>query len=302
MGTPAFAVPSLRALHRAHEVVAVYTSPDRPAGRGLRLQQSDVKRAAIELGLRVEQPATLKTPEAIETLAGLAPDVIAVAAYGLILPVAALAVPRLGALNVHASLLPRWRGAAPIERAILAGDELTGVSIMRMEAGLDTGDYAMQVAVPVDDASAGELRTALAEAGARALVEVLGDLVAGTSVWTTQDESAVTYAAKIMAGDVALAPALTVVEAMRRVRASGPAAPSRLELDGRLIVVQALSASGTDAEPGHIAVDRSGLHLGFADGAATLIRVKPAGKGAMDGASFARGAHLAADAVWGAAR
>jgi len=300
MGTPAFAVPSLRALAAVHEVVAVYTAPDRPAGRGLRVQSSPVADAARDLGIRLEQPATFRDPGAVRVLEGFAPDIVAVAAYGSILPPAALSAARLEPLNVHASLLPRWRGAAPIERAILAGDEVTGVSIMRMEAGLDTGPYAMQVAVPVDDADATELRTVLADMGAAALSAVIEQLGRGTAVWATQDESRVTYAAKISAADVMLSPDLRVIEALRRVRASGPNAPSRMLLDGRALVVESLGSSDVAADAGGVVVDRSGVHLGLADGSVTLHRVRPAGKGSMDGAAFARGAHLPADARWGA--
>jgi methionyl-tRNA formyltransferase len=183
MGTPDFAVPSLRALAAAHDVLAVYTAPDRPAGRGLHLQPSAVKVAADAMGLDVAQPESFKDVAAVESLTALHPDVLCVAAYGLILPRAALDAPRLGSLNVHASLLPRWRGAAPIERAILAGDDLAGVSIMLMEEGLDTGPFALQVAVPVLEAVAAELRSALAQAGARALLAVLDEMTTGVVSW-----------------------------------------------------------------------------------------------------------------------
>lgn len=301
MGTPEFAVPSLLTLARAHDVVAVYTAPDRPAGRGLRPRASAVKAAAAELGLAVAQPASLRDPSEIAVLAALQPDVVAVAAYGLVLPPAALSVARLGPVNVHASLLPRWRGAAPVERAILAGDELAGVSIMRMEEGLDTGPYALQVAVPVGDATADELRGALADAGARALASVVELMAAATVQWTVQDESRVTYAAKVFSGDVALTPELTVAQASRRVRASGRTAPSRVSLGGGLLTVEALVASSVSVAPGVVVIDRDGLHIGLADGAATLVRVRPAGRASMDGAGYARGARLGPDACWGPA-
>lgn len=299
MGTPEFAVPSLSALVATQDVVAVYTAPDRPAGRGLRLQASPVKVAAEQAGLDLEQPASLKDPAAVSRLAALRPDVVCVAAYGLILPPAVLAVPTHGCVNVHASLLPRWRGAAPIERAILAGDTVTGVSIMLMDEGLDTGPYAAQLAVPVDDATAGELRVALAQAGARLLSGVLADLARGSVTWMPQDAARATYAAKISAGDVELSPLLCVVDAARRVRASGRTAPSRTVLDGRVMTVEQLSRSDETLAPGRVAFDRSGLRLGFADGSLTVDRLRPAGKSSMGGAEFARGARLADGAFWG---
>jgi methionyl-tRNA formyltransferase len=302
MGTPEFAVPSLHALAAEHEVVGVYTAPDRPAGRGLNLRPSPVKVAAVTLGIPVFQPATLRDPSAVETLAALRPDLIAVAAYGLILPPAVLDAPRFGALNVHASLLPRWRGAAPIERAILAGESLVGVSIMRMEEGLDTGPFAMQVVVPAGVASSEELRCTLAEAGARVLMAVIGEVAAGCVVWTSQDESAATYAAKITRADVALSPNLSVAEAIRRVRASGTTASSRAVLDGKAVSVQRLISSGEPVAPGRVFVNEGGLLIGLADGTARVERLTPAGKGPMDGASFARGARLSPDARWEATR
>jgi len=162
MGTPAFAVPTLDALLGAHDVAAVYCRPDRASGRGRKVVASPMKEQALAAGVPVEQPATLRDPEAVATLSSYAPDVIVVAAYGLILPPEVLAVPQHGCLNVHGSLLPRWRGAAPVQRAILAGDEVTGVSIMQMEEGLDTGPWCLQVSVPVDEKSADEPAVELA--------------------------------------------------------------------------------------------------------------------------------------------
>ena len=194
MGTPEFAVPTLAALvERGHEVVAVYTQPPRPAGRGKLSQTSPVQRAAEARGIAVRCPASLKGAEAQAEFAELGADVAVVAAYGLILPRGVLDAPRLGCLNVHASLLPRWRGAAPIQRAILAGDTTTGVTIMRMEAGLDTGPMLLGEAVPVGRKTAGELTGELAEIGARLMLEVLAD-------WPTeipQPDESVTYAPKV---------------------------------------------------------------------------------------------------------
>ena len=177
-GTPDFAVPPLEALHATgHDLVAVYTQPDRPAGRGQALTASPVKRRALELGLTVEQPATLKSPDAVERLRSFDADLMVVVAYGLILPQAVLDVPRLGCWNIHASLLPRWRGAAPIQRAILAGDVVTGVTIMQMEAGLDTGPMLLVRETPIGPRElGGELHDRLSQLGAEAIVAAIGQL------------------------------------------------------------------------------------------------------------------------------
>jgi methionyl-tRNA formyltransferase len=299
MGTPEFAVPSMRALAASHDIVAVYTAPDRPAGRGLRLRSSAVKSAAEEMGLRLEQPASLKDPVEQGRMGDHRPDVVCVAAYGLILPPGILATPPHGCLNVHASLLPRWRGAAPIERAILAGDTVTGVSIMLMDEGLDTGPYAARFSVPVDDATAETLRETLAVSGAQLLTEVLDELAHDTVRWTSQDDSAASYAAKIAAADVALSPDLTVEQASRRVRASGTTAVSRAQIGGRVVTVELLTPTEEPLPPGVVAWTRDGLSLGFADGALKVLRLRPSGKPSMEGAAFARGAHLG-DARWGA--
>ncbi len=301
MGTPDFAVPSLEALADAHEVVAVYTQPDRPSGRGRTPAASPVKRAALRRGVPVLQPPTLRDPEVQQELRDLAPDVICVAAYGLLLPPEVLEIPPHGCLNVHASLLPRHRGAAPVHRAILEGDTVTGVSIMLMEEGLDTGPYALQVEVPVGESTAEELAGLLASAGARALLDVLGRIDDGSVEWTAQDDALATYAAKVGRDDVALAPELTVSEALRRVRASTPSAPCRACVSGRPVTITRVSPdpeSGRTLEPGGVVVTKRELVLGLADGAIVLDEIKPQGRGCMDGACFARGAHLDDSSVW----
>ena len=198
-GTPEFAVPPLAALQSSrHQLVGVLTQPDRPAGRGRKLATSAVKEFAMAHGVTVAQPATLRTAEGRSALASWQPDVLVVVAYGLILPPEALAVPRLGCINIHASLLPRWRGAAPVQRAILAGDALTGVTIMQMDAGLDTGPMLLRRELPIsstDDAQS--LLASLAALGAPALLEVLDGLEAGTVVPQAQPAEGVSYAAKI---------------------------------------------------------------------------------------------------------
>lgn len=289
MGTPSFAVPCLQALISAHDVIAVYTRPDKPSGRGRALKPSPVKQAATEARIPVVQPASLRDQDAIGEFSSLGADICVVAAYGAILPAEVLDAPRLGCVNVHASLLPRWRGAAPVQRAILAGDETTGVSIMRMEAGLDAGPYAAQVTVPVDDMTAESLTAALAMAAPAALLATVAAIEAGTVQWTVQDETRVTYASKITAGDVALAPGLNVAEASRRVRASTRSAAARCRIAGTRVTVAALGPTAVAAQPGAAVATKRELVLGFSDGALSVVRVTPEGRSEMDGASFARG-------------
>ena len=298
MGTPAFAVPSLRALAAEHEVVHVYTRPDKPVGRGRVPGSPPVKQVASELGLPVRQPATLRDPEEVAFLSDLRPDVVCVAAYGLILPKDVLAVPVHGCVNVHASLLPRHRGAAPVHRAILEGDTETGVSIMRMEEGLDTGPYALQVSVPLDDLAVDDATALLAETGAHALLEVLDRMRTGAVAWTPQNEREATYAQKVTRSDVALHPDLTVDEALRRIRASSRSASSRACIDGTTVTVLQASKAACAPPPGETLADRDILVLGFADGGLALDELRPEGRACMDGACFARGARLAHDSVW----
>jgi methionyl-tRNA formyltransferase len=198
-GTPEFSVPALQALHDAgHRIVAVYTQPDRPAGRGRALASSAVKQRSLALGLAVEQPATLKSAEVQQRLAAYAPDLMVVVAYGLILPQAVLDIPRLGCLNIHGSLLPRWRGAAPIQRAVLAGDSRTGVSIMLMDAGLDTGPELLRREIMIGPReTAGELHDRLAPLGAEAIVAAVQGWASHAIRPAPQPAEGVTYAAKI---------------------------------------------------------------------------------------------------------
>ena len=228
-GTPEFAARALRALlhagpdHGLH-VVAAYTQPDRPAGRGMKLTASAVKEVALAHHLPVLQPATLRTPEAVAELAALQPDVMVVAAYGLILPQAILDVPRLGCLNIHASLLPRWRGAAPIHRAILAGDAKTGVAIMQMEAGLDTGPVLLETFTAIGAReTTGELHDRLATLGAEAIVHVLSRLSRGEELAAaTQSTHGVTYANKVSPEEAQIDWSASAVEIDRKVRAFDP--------------------------------------------------------------------------------
>jgi methionyl-tRNA formyltransferase len=302
MGTPEFAVPSMRALAGSHEVAAVYTRPDAVSGRGGKTRPSAVKVAARELGIEVFEPKTLRDAEALAALRNLNADIITVAAYGLILPLAALEAAPLGAINVHASLLPRWRGAAPIQRAILAGDDRTGVSIMRMEEGLDTGPYCLQVSTEIGEAGAVELTDRLARLGAQALLDALPTIADGTALWSAQDESAVTYADKISKDDVAIGPELTQAELLRRIRASSPAAPSRAVLGTRGATIMRACSSDMSLTPGAIASGKFGLVLGAKGGAIEVVELKPDGKAAMDAVAWARGQRDLDGAMWGGTR
>ena len=312
MGTPDFAVPSLRAVAGKHEVLAVFTRPDAASGRGGKLLPSPVKAAALELGIPVETPRSLRDPQAQARLRELEPELIVVAAYGCILPPEVLETPRYGCLNVHASLLPRWRGAAPVQRAILAGDEVTGVCIMRMEQGLDTGDWCLASAVAVGDRNAQELSDVLASEGAKLLLKAIEQLQDGSISWNVQDDAFSCYAAKIEKAELLLDPAVSVQDNLRRVRASNDAAPARALVCGRPITVQEASPCGLSdkrspledrsaetscptpavtLEPGEVALERKRVLLGAADGAFALLQVKTDGKKAMPAAAWRAGLH-----------
>jgi len=292
-GTPDFAVPCLAALLDAgHEVIGVYTQPDRPAGRGRRLQMSPVKTLALDRGLAVYQPERLKDdPEAIEQLRKLGADLMVVVAYGLRLPSAVLEAPRLGCVNVHASLLPRWRGAAPIQRAILAGDTETGVCIMRMEAGLDTGPVFHRIATPIErHETGGTLHDRLAELGARALLEALPTIVAGSPAPEPQDETQATYAHKL-SKDEARIDWNTPAEAIeRQVRAFNPWPVAQTTLEGATLRIWTAEAEGDASDslpPGTvIGADRTGIRVATGSGALRITCLQPAGKRPMSAADY----------------
>ncbi|SHE41829.1 methionyl-tRNA formyltransferase [Modicisalibacter ilicicola DSM 19980] len=233
-GTPDFAAESLKALlASSHEIAAVYTQPDRPAGRGRRLAPSPVKALALEHGLSVRQPATLKTPEVQRELAAFDADVMVVAAYGLLLPQAVLDTPRLGCLNVHASLLPRWRGAAPIQRAIEAGDRESGITIMQMEAGLDTGDMLLIRTTPIDaTTTGGDLHDRLAHLGGEAIVAALDALTTSGLTAMPQPADGVTYARKLSKAEAEIDFTRPAAELARRIRAFNPWPVAWTRLDG----------------------------------------------------------------------
>lgn len=298
MGTPAFAATILEDLVQQHEVVAVYTRPDAVRGRGKKLEPSPVKQVALRYDLPVFTPRTLRDATVQQELAAFQPDVICVAAYGAILPKEVLDLPQYGCLNVHGSLLPRWRGAAPVERAILAGDEEAGVCIMRMEEGLDTGAYCVCRIAQVEHKNAEELMDELANLGSHALLTALVHVQNGVDDWTEQDESQVTYAEKIAKGELNLTPTDDAVTLVRKVRASGEAHPSHACIAGRPVTVLSLRNIEGDAQACELAADiepaqvrfvGKRLFLGAADGAVEVLEVKPNGKQAMDAKAFAAG-------------
>jgi len=286
MGTPDFAVPTLQALVDAgHEIAAVYSQPPRPANRGKKLTPSPVQQRAEQLGLEVRTPVSLKDEDEKRAFAALDLDACVVAAYGLILPRAVLDAPRHGCLNVHGSLLPRWRGAAPVQRAILAGDIQTGVTIMQMEAGLDTGPMLLKGETPVAGKTAGELTSEIAELGARLMVQVLGDL--GAYPPQVQPDDGVTYAAKIDKAEARLDFARTAIEVERQVRAFNPMPGAFFELNGERVRVHSAEVVEGTAAPGSILDDR--LAIACANGAIRPVIIQRAGRPAMALDDFLRG-------------
>jgi methionyl-tRNA formyltransferase len=291
-GTPDFAVPHLGACRRPGiEVVAVYTQPDRPAGRGRSVGASPVKRAALELGIAVEQPERLRDAEARERLRAYAPDLLVVVAYGLILPRAVLALPRRGCWNVHASLLPRWRGAAPIQRALLAGDAQTGVCLMQMEAGLDTGPVLLCRATEIGaDDTGGSLHDRLAVLGAELLGEGLERLLAGNlPAPQPQPADGVSYAHKLDKAEAYLDWNEPAAALERKVRAFDPWPVATAELGGETVRVwhaRAVAAPARGAPGTVLAATRDGIDIACGDGALRLLQVQRAGGRRLDVADF----------------
>ena len=263
-GTPEFAVPPLAALRASrHQVVGVLTQPDRPAGRGRKLAMSAVKDFALQQGLPIAQPQTLRSAEGRESLVHWQPDVLVVVAYGLILPGEVLSMPRFGCLNIHASLLPRWRGAAPIQRAILAGDEYTGVTLMQMDAGLDTGPMLLQRRVAIGaDVDSAALHATLAQVGAEALLETLEGLETGTLAAQPQPSSGVTYAAKIDKAEARIDWQHDAIDIARRVRAFRPWPIAETSQRGEQVRIHEAVVIG-DAEAGRAAGTVPGTLLGL---------------------------------------
>lgn len=297
MGTPEFACPSLSAVSKSHDVVRVVTRPDAVRGRGKRLEPSPVKALAGELGLAVTE-ASRMTPEVMDELRAAKADLCVVAAYGCILPDELLEMFPLGCVNVHASLLPRWRGAAPIQRAVLEGDELAGASIMRVVHELDAGAYCAQVSTAVAGKTSSELLDELGHLGAEALVEAIGRIADGTAVWTEQDESLVTYAHKIEKAEMRLDPADGALANVHRVLASTDAAPARCEVAGKGVRLMRARTCDDALAAGEVLVSHGRVALGCADGALEVLDVKPDGKREMQASAWAAG--LRADHLaWG---
>lgn len=309
MGTPKLAADILVEIAQQHEVVCVYTRPDAVRGRGAKLEPSPVKAAAERLGIPVRTATSLRDAEEQAHLAELAPDAICVAAYGCILPREVLEIPRYGCLNVHASLLPRWRGAAPIERAILAGDEQTGVCIMRMEEGLDTGPYCVRRATEVEGKSGAELTDELANLGARALLTGLSVVEQGGAEWTFQDDAAATYAEKLAKDELYPDPAEPAAAMVRKVLASSEAHPARAVIAGRSATVERVALPDDERaaalcdglEQGAVRFAAKRLFLGTGDGAVEVLSLKPDGKKSMDARAFAAGVQgiKAGGCTWG---
>ena len=295
-GTPEFAVPALAALIATGRApVAVYTQPDRPAGRGRRLTASPVKQLAQEAGIPVVQPPSLKPAEAQAELAALAPDLMVVAAYGLILPRAVLSLPPLGGLNIHASLLPRWRGAAPIQRAILAGDTETGVCLMRMEPGLDTGPVFACGHLHLEaDATAASVHDRLATMGADLLVERLDAILDGSLAPRPQSEQGVLYAHKIDKGEAWIDWVESALAIDRRVRAFNPWPVAQTGFDGRVLRVHAARPLPGEAVPGDIppgtvlATRRDGVDVATGDGILRLQMVQLPGRKPIPASAWAQ--------------
>jgi len=293
MGTPDFAVPTLAALAEAgHDIAAVYSQPPRPAGRGQQDRPSPVQAFAETRGWPVRTPTSLKKPEAVADFAALQLDAAVVVAYGLILPQAILEAPRLGCVNVHASLLPRWRGAAPIQRAILAGDTKTGITIMQMDEGLDTGAMLLQESVAIDgDTTAETLHDNLATCGGRLILKALEQVEAGTLAPCAQPDDGATYAKKIEPADARIDWHASAAEIDRTVRAFAPHPGAWFKADGKRIKLLAAEISEGSGEPGTVLDDTLTITCG--EGAIRATRLQREGRRAMDAADFLRGAAVA---------
>jgi methionyl-tRNA formyltransferase len=299
-GTPPFAATALEALRAAgHEVPIVLTQPDRPAGRGMCVASSAVAETAKRMGLSVSKPQTLRDEAAQRELRDANIDVLVVAAYGLLLPAAVLEIPARGCLNIHASLLPRWRGAAPIQRAILAGDDRTGVTIMQMDAGLDTGPALLQESIPIRDLdTSGTLTALLAGLGARSIVRALDSLDRLQAV--AQDNARATHAPKVSKAEAAIDWSQTAESLWRRVRAFNPAPGTETRFGEDVLKIWEARSLDMHGSPGQIvAADADRLVVACGNGALDLVRVQRAGGTPMSGPEFARGARLAVGTYFG---
>jgi methionyl-tRNA formyltransferase len=299
-GTPDFALPALDRLAARHRICAVFTQPDRPAGRGQALKRSPVKRRALDLGLTVHQPPSFKSPEALGLLRAADLDALVVVAYGLILPVAALGIPAWGCINIHASLLPRWRGAAPIQRALLAGDAMTGVTIMRMEAGLDVGPMlnSRTTAIGPTDTSQ-TLHDRLAEMGADLICETLDDFSGGRIREVVQPAEGVTYAAKIDKAEAPIQWQQSAERIHRQIRAFNPWPMAETRFKGEQLriwdaePIEAPASSGAALPPGSVlTATQEGIDVVCGTGVLRILRLQLAGRKPLPAAEFLRGQRL----------
>jgi len=302
-GTPDFSVPPLRNLLKsAHEVVGVYTQPDRPAGRGRKLAPSPVKEVALEAGIPVEQPENFKDPADVQRLADYRADLMVVVAYGLLLPESVLNAPQMGCLNIHASILPRWRGAAPIQRAIQAGDAETGVAIMQMEKGLDTGPVYLVERTPIqEDETGGSLHDRLSILGADALMKALPGIADGSLPAQSQNDAEAIYAHKLQKSEAWIDWQQPADQIERQVRAFNPwpVAQTRYE-DANLRVWEAHAIPGESAEPGTVmAAGREGIDVSTGDGLLRITRLQLPGKRDMEAQDFIN-AHAIQGTILGA--
>lgn len=293
-GTPDFAANALSALiDSEHDVVAVYTQPDRPAGRGRKLRASPVKEVAVNYNIPILQPENLKKPETQEELRAFNADVMVVAAYGLILPQVVLDIPRLGCLNIHASLLPRWRGAAPIQRAIAAGDKESGITIMQMNAGLDTGDILYLTSCPItENDCGGDLHDRLADIGAKAILETLQLLGGDQLTPVAQDDSLASYAHKLDKKEANINWQSSAVDIERHIRAFNPWPVAFTYLENKTLRIwqaQALAENSTLKAGTVISCNKKGIDISCGEGVLRLLKLQPSGSKAMDVASFMNG-------------
>jgi methionyl-tRNA formyltransferase len=296
-GTPEFAVPAIQRLTQAGYLCAVFTQPDRAAGRGQTLQQSPVKRCALELGIEVHQPVSFKLPEAASLLRSLQLDLLVVVAYGLILPAAVLQIPRLGCINIHASLLPRWRGAAPIQRSLLAGDSSTGVTIMRMEAGLDTGPMLASRRTDITELdSAGSLHDRLAAMGAELMVETLPAIASATVRESPQPGQGVTYADKIDKAEARIDWSLDAQRIWRQVRAFDPWPVAETRYAGQQLRVwkaQLLEGQTQGSQAGSVlSATEQGIDVACGQGILRILRLQLAGRKPLSAGDFLKGQRL----------
>lgn len=290
MGSPTFSLPPLQALMAAgHEIACVYSQPPRPAGRGKHERATPVAAFAAKQGLEVRTPKSLKRPEEQAAFAALKLDAAIVVAYGLILPKAILDAPRLGAFNLHASLLPRWRGAAPIQRAIMAGDAITGVQVMRMEEGLDTGPVLASAETPITaDDNAATLHDRLSQLGADLLIETLGKIERGQAHETPQSEHGVTYAHKLTPMDTRIDWTRHAREVDRHIRGLAPSPGAWFNLGGARLKALHASIEAGAGQPGEVLDDA--LLVACGEGAVRLLRLQKEGRAPLDAAAFLRGA------------